>query len=92
MVERANEQGFAFAYVRDDGQEVARAYGGVRTPEVFLFDESGTLRYHGAIDDNQDVEGVSADYLREAIAALRDGRDVDPDDTAPVGCTIKWRA
>ena len=54
MKERAREKHFGFPYLWDEGQEVARSYGAERTPEVFLFDKAGTLRYHGVIDDNYD--------------------------------------
>src|SRR5690349_11921344 len=56
MVERAQQKRFVFPYLYDESQEVARAYGAVRTPEVFIFDASGTLCYHGAPDDNHDDE------------------------------------
>jgi peroxiredoxin len=52
MKERANEKGFNFPYPFDESQAVARVYGAERTPEVFVFDKQGQLRYHGAIDDN----------------------------------------
>ena len=54
MRERSEEKGFNFPYLYDESQEVARAYGAERTPEIFLFDKGGTLRYHGTVDDNYD--------------------------------------
>jgi peroxiredoxin len=54
MKERSEEKGFNFPYLYDESQEVARAYGAERTPEIFLFDKGGTLRYHGTVDDNYD--------------------------------------
>jgi peroxiredoxin len=91
MRRRAEQQGFNFDYLHDETQEVARAYGAQRTPEVFLFDRDRRLVYHGAIDDSRDEQAVSQRYLREAIEAALEGREPEIPETAPVGCTIKWR-
>ena len=89
---RAKERGFNFPYVRDESQEVARAYRAERTPEVFVFDEKRILRYHGRIDDNvYEPDQVRQRYLRDAIDAILKGRKVPLEETEPVGCTIKWK-
>jgi peroxiredoxin len=92
MKERAREKHFNFPYLRDETQEVARAYGAERTPEVFLFDTDGLLRYHGTIDDNyDDPKAVKVRYLRDALDAVIGGRSVQIAETRPVGCTVKWK-
>jgi peroxiredoxin len=91
MVERARERGFTFDYLYDPDQTVARALGAERTPEVFLFDGDRKLVYHGAIDDNRDDTAVDQRYLRDALDALLAGDEPPVTDTAPVGCTVKWR-
>ncbi len=92
MKERAREKGFNFPYLYDETQEVARAYGAERTPEVSLFDKAGVLRYHGAIDDNyEDPNAVRHHYLRDALDAVLAGQDPPVQETPPVGCTIKWK-
>ncbi len=92
MKERAREKGFNFPYLYDETQEVARAYGAERTPEVFLFDQERILRYHGAIDDNyEDPNAVRTHYLREALDAVLAGQEPSIKETPPVGCTIKWK-
>lgn len=92
MKQRAQQQGFNFLYLRDESQEVARAYGGERTPEVMVFDQERRLRYRGAIDDNyDDPKAVRAPYLRQALDALLAGQSPEPHETPPVGCSIKWR-
>ena len=92
MKERAREKHFNFTYLRDESQEVARAYGAERTPEVFLFDKSETLRYHGVIDDNyDDPAGVKMKYLRDALDAVLTGKAPPTAETRPVGCSIKWK-
>jgi hypothetical protein len=70
MQRRASTQGFAFDYVNDEPQAVARELGAERTPEVFLFDRDRRLVYHGAIDDSRDEDGVSQQYLRDALDAV----------------------
>jgi peroxiredoxin len=92
MKTHAAEKGFNFPYLRDESQEVARAYGAERTPEVFLFDGSGTLRYHGTVDDNyEDPAAVSATYFRDALDAVLAGQAPAVANTKPVGCSIKWK-
>lgn len=89
---RAEEKGYNFPYLRDESQEITRTFGAQRTPEVYLFDSEGVLRYHGRIDDNyEDVNRARSHDLRNAIDAVLDGRDPDPAETGAVGCTIKWK-
>jgi peroxiredoxin len=91
MAERAREKGFAFPYAQDASQEVARAYGASRTPEVFLLDGEGRLAYHGAIDDATEPEAVRVPYLRQALDAVLTGQAPPAAETGVVGCTVKWR-
>jgi peroxiredoxin len=92
MKARAAEQGFNFDYLYDEDQSVLEAYGAERTPEVFLFDGDRRLVYHGAIDDSRDEEGVTQEYLRDAIEAALAGEEPAVSDTPPVGCTVKRRS
>jgi peroxiredoxin len=91
MGERAGEKGFVFPYAHDESQEVARAYGATRTPEVFLLDRDRRVAYHGAIDDSVDPEDVNVSYLRHALEALLAGARPQTEETPAVGCTVKWR-
>lgn len=91
MVERSREKGFVFDYAFDESQEVPRAYGAERTPELFVFGSEDGLAYHGAIDDSTDAQAVRKPYLREALEALLAGTAPSVADTPAVGCTIKWR-
>jgi peroxiredoxin len=92
MKERAAHKGFNFPYLFDESQQVAEQYGAERTPEVFLFDQGGSLRYHGAIDDNyDDPSAVSENYLRDALDAVLEDRTPATLSTPAVGCTIKWK-
>jgi peroxiredoxin len=78
-------------YLRDESQQVARAYNAKTTPDVFVLDAEGNLRYRGAPDRDHDDPSQSASWLRGALDAVLEGRDPDPSETPPVGCSIKWR-
>ena len=78
-------------YLRDESQEVARAYGALTTPDVFVLDAGGTLRYRGAPDGNYDEPAENAAWLRAALDAVLAGEAPDPAETEPVGCSVKWR-
>lgn len=90
MRAHAASESFAFDYLHDADQSLARALGTERTPEVFLFDRNRRLVYHGAIDDNRDECAVTTHYLREALDATLAGGAPPEGETAPVGCTVKW--
>jgi peroxiredoxin len=81
-----------FPYLFDSTQDVAYSFGAQKTPEAFLIDRLGIVRYRGRIDDNQhDPEAVQVPYLRNAIAALLAGEEISPKTTEPIGSCLKWR-
>jgi peroxiredoxin len=77
-------------YLRDASQRVARAYDAKTTPDVFVLDSTGVLRYRGAPDGDYEDPTQNAVFLRDALDAILDGRDPDPPETVPIGCSIKW--
>jgi hypothetical protein len=90
MKSYAKQSGYTFNYVLDNNSKMADAFGANRTPECFLFDKSGKLVYHGAIDDNAgDAEGVNKQYLIKAIDEVRTGSPVSVKESRSVGCGIK---
>ena len=93
MRERVRRGEFAAVpYLRDDSQQVARAYDAKTTPDVFVLDAEGILRYRGAPDADYEDPALNAAWLRGALDAVLDGRAPDPEQTDPVGCSIKWKA
>ena len=92
---RAQEQGFVFPYLRDETQEVARAYGAVCTPEFYLYtprDAEWVLQYQGRLDDNwKDESSVTRHDLREAIDRVLAGQAPVSDQKPAMGCSIKWK-
>src|SRR5262249_35695767 len=88
---RAQDRHFNFPYLYDgDTETVARAYGPVATPHVFVFDSSRKLRYVGAIDDSERIPHVSKHYLRDALEAVFAGKEPPVTKTKVVGCSVKW--
>lgn len=94
MKRRAAEKKFPFAYLRDESQDVARAYGATNTPHLFVFDADLRLAYTGSIDDDNKYNArkkAEKLYLRDALDDLAAGRPVRLPETHAIGCTIKWK-
>jgi hypothetical protein len=92
MQERVtSDGGWPMPYLRDESQEVARAYDAKTTPDVFVLDADLRLRYRGAPDGDHRDGSLRADWVREALDALREGQEPQRPETDPVGCSIKWR-
>ena len=91
MVQRAREKKFPFVYLRDATQDVAMAYGALRTPHFYVFDHDRLLRYTGRMDDNpKDAALARTHELRDAVDALLAGREPAMAVTNPIGCNVKW--
>jgi peroxiredoxin len=78
-------------YLRDESQEVARAYDAKTTPDVYVLDPGRVLRYRGAPDADHDDPTQNAVFLRGALDAVLAGENPQPAETTPVGCSIKWK-
>jgi peroxiredoxin len=91
MRQRLQDEEWAHPYLHDESQEVARAYGARTTPDVFVLDADGVLRYRGAPDADHSDPSHGAAWLREALDDLLSGREVRRPETEPVGCGVKWR-
>lgn len=90
MKDYAKEQNYKWYYVVDKNNEVADAFGANRTPETFLFNASGKLIYHGAIDDNpSDASSVTRQHLKIAIDEYLEGKEIATKESRSVGCSIK---
>ncbi len=89
----AKEKQYPFPYLKDETQEIYKAYGATRTPHIFLLVNKGgkfKIAYIGAIDDNaMDASAVTQKYLESAIGALISGDTPSPNTTKAIGCTIK---
>ena len=94
LAEDARQAGYAFPYLFDETQEIARAYTAACTPDFFLFDADRALVYRGQLDDSRPSNGlpVTGEDLRAAIDAVLSGGPVAQEQRASIGCGIKWRA
>jgi peroxiredoxin len=96
MIQRAKERNFPFPYLRDDSQQVALAYGALRTPHYYAFakDTAGAwrLKYTGRMDDNPRTPGAEKTHeLRDAVDAILAGKSPAVPMTNPIGCNVKWK-
>lgn len=92
MQQFVRAHGVNFPYLHDESQAVARAYGAVCTPDIFVYDRARVLRYHGRIDDNwRDAAQATTHELADALAALASGGRVSAEQHPSMGCSIKWR-
>lgn len=88
----AREHGFKFPVLKDTGNVQADAFGAKVTPETYVYDTEGRLRYHGRIDDDKSGGNVQSRDLRSALDAVLAGKDVPVAETKAFGCTIKRAA
>jgi hypothetical protein len=91
MRQRVAAGEFAGPLLHDADQSVAQAYGATATPEVFVIDRAGVVRYHGAPDGANGDPSQNAAWVREALDDVLAGREVARPSTSPAGCSIKWR-
>jgi peroxiredoxin len=92
VADHAKKNQLPFPVLKDDEQKVADLFHALRTPEAFLLDPSGTIRYHGRIDDQygigvQRLKATSRD-LADAITALLDGKPIANPVVDVSGCYI----
>jgi peroxiredoxin len=94
MRELAEEYGFAFPYVFDETQEVAKVYSAACTPDFFLFDADHRLVYRGQFDESRPESGipVTGKDLRAAADAVLAGGRPSEEQWPSIGCNIKWIA
>ena len=93
MAALAKQKGFAFPYLYDASQDVARAYSAACTPDFFLFDSDLQLVYRGQFDDSRPGNGepITGHDLRAAMQALRTDQPIHPEQHPSIGCNIKWK-
>lgn len=91
MVDRMETHRFPWVYLRDESQDVARAYGGLRTPHFFVFDEKRKLIYTGrGVDNPRETGKMTVNDLERALGEHLAGKPVSTPLTNPIGCNVKW--
>jgi thiol-disulfide isomerase/thioredoxin len=87
----ARSHGFPFVVYKDPGSAAADRFDAQVTPEAFVMDNAGVIRYHGYVDDAQNEARVHNQGLRRALDAVMAGKAVASAETKAFGCTIKRR-
>jgi peroxiredoxin len=91
MVKRMEEHKFPWVYVWDKSQDVARAYGGLRTPHFFVFNHERKLVYTGrGVDNPRNTTEMTTNDLERALEEVVAGKPVSVPMTNPIGCNVKW--
>lgn len=91
MVERMKEHKFPWKYLHDESQEIALAYGALRTPHFYVFDEERKLVYTGrGVDNPRDTSKMKVNDLDRTLEELTSGKPVSIPKTNPIGCNVKW--
>ncbi|MCK4749240.1 MAG: thioredoxin family protein [Bacteroidales bacterium] len=91
MVKRMEEHKFPWVYLHDESQEVAMAYGALRTPHFYVFDGKRNLVYTGrAVDQPIDSSRITVNDLDRTLEELTSGKEVTVPVTNPIGCNVKW--
>jgi len=91
MVRRMEEYKFPWLYLYDESQEVALAYGALRTPHFYVFDRERKLMYTGrGVDQPRDASRITVNDLDRALEEITSGLPVSEPVTNPIGCNVKW--
>lgn len=81
MATFATRYGLVFPYLRDETQDVAETFGVTHTPQLFLIDPEGIIRFNGGVDERLDG----------AIAALLRQQSPPVSHTPLTGTPLQWR-
>ena len=91
MVERMKANKFPWVYLRDKTQKVALAYGALKTPHFYVFDNNRKLVYTGrGVDNPKDTAKMAVNDLDKALEEHLAGKPVTVKLTNPIGCNVKW--
>ena len=91
MVARMKEHQFPWLYLHDESQDIARAYGALRTPHFYVFDQDRKLVYTGrAVDNPRDAAAITVNDLENALEEHVAGGPISVAKTNPIGCNVKW--
>lgn len=89
VASHSKQVGFPFPVFKDENNVVADLFGAQATPEIYVMDSKGVVRYHGSIDDAQRESQVRTNRLRDALDAVMAGKEPAAPETKAFGCTIR---
>ena len=91
MIYHAAVNDYKFPYTLDKNSKLAKLFGAMKTPHVYLFNKNDVLVYRGAIDDNaKDANKVNKKYLEDAIISSSKAEKIKVETTKALGCSIKF--
>ena len=91
MVSRMQQFKFPWTYLHDESQDIARAYGALRTPHFYVFDQARRLLYTGrGVDSPRNAAGITVNDLERVLGEVTSGKPVSVALTNPIGCNVKW--
>jgi peroxiredoxin len=91
MIARMEKFSFPWLYLWDETQKIAEAYGALRTPHFFVFNEKRELVYTGrGVDNPRDTEKMKVNDLDRVLTELTEGKPISIPVTNPIGCNVKW--
>jgi peroxiredoxin len=91
MKARMKEHNFPWLYLYDESQEIALAYGALRTPHFYVFDQDRRLVYTGrGVDNPRETDKMTTNDLENALEELLAGKEISVPMTNPIGCNVKW--
>jgi peroxiredoxin len=91
MKARMTEHNFPWLYLYDESQEIALAYGALRTPHFYVFDQDRRLVYTGrGVDNPRETDKMTTNHLENALEELLAGKEISVPMTNPIGCNVKW--
>lgn len=91
MVSMMKEEKFPWTYLRDETQDVARAYGALRTPHFYVLDRNRKLVYTGrGVDNPRETAKMTVNDLDDALSQHLAGKSISVPLTNPIGCNVKW--
>ncbi|PQO41742.1 thioredoxin family protein [Blastopirellula marina] len=91
MQEKAKAAPFDFPYLKDEKQELGKAWGATRTPEFFVLDQERKVVYMGALDDDTNAEKATRNYVDAAVEAVLADKKPEIQETVPIGCNIRYK-
>ena len=93
VAEHAKQKGLTFTILKDVDNKVADLYGASVTPEAYVIDKTGTIRYHGALGSSgrptTDPDAANSEEIRAALDQLLAGQTIAKAKTKAFGCSIK---
>lgn len=91
-IKAKNEWKMPYPILLDPDGTVGRAYGAKNTPAMYIISKTGTVAYHGAIDDDRSADGIGkTNYVAKALDEMLAGQSVSTASTQPYGCSVKYK-